>query len=122
MPDLKVEIRTEIDAKLCEWGKWARGSVDGNCYPNQTPFRRLMGGQIGQAVMSDEEAVRIDAAITALGRHDKEAKEFAVTHYVKGVSCYEMKNSKIGIGKTKALKLRDYVISFVSDRIFSENS
>lgn len=118
MHSLAVENKQEADSLLSRWGNWAAANGDYVGYPNMTPYRRLQGQSIGAAGLTDEEGAHIDAIISDLKAFNKEARELAVFHYVHGFELQDLKHTKLKAGRTKAIKLKSEVLTWVCSRLF----
>lgn len=69
-------------------GQWARWSfIDGGGaagYPSSTPFRKLLGGSLPSAMISDEEAQLIDTIVAQLRQHHPTIAKAIKTYYRNG--------------------------------------
>jgi hypothetical protein len=77
---------------LIAWGRGKAMNNAENGYPHQTPFSRLAGaGDIGTAPLSDDDHIRIDAAVSSL-------KVRKPTHYkaIKYAYVKSLKDHQIG--------------------------
>jgi len=118
MHSLAVENKQQADQKLRQWGSWAAANGDYIGFPNMTPYRRLQGQSIGSAGLTDEEGAHIDAIISDLKAFNAEARELAVFHYVHGFELQDLRRSTLNAGKTKAIKLKSEVLTWVCSRLF----
>jgi hypothetical protein len=77
----------QIQDLLIAWGRGKAMNNAENGYPCQTPFSRLAGaGDIGTAPLSDDDHIRIDAAVSGL-------KVRKIDHY-KVIKCAYVKSMK----------------------------
>lgn len=80
---LKMET-TETQWKLREWARWRliqSGVAQG--FSNATPIRKMFGGSVVDAMISDLEAERIDRAVCELARRNQNQHLVLVLHYVE---------------------------------------
>jgi hypothetical protein len=87
---MKVET-TKTQWELREWAKWHRKKFTGaKGYPNQTPFRRLLGGSIPEPQIEDERVERIDEAVCVLMRRNQLQGTVLVLYYVEELIVYNV--------------------------------
>jgi len=102
-----------IQDKLIAWGAGKALNQAENGYPKQTPFARYMlnPGDTTQRVssvppISDDEHIRIDGVICALGQRKPAHYEIICLHYLSKVSDIKIARV-IGIGKTSVRSMRE---------------
>ena len=69
-----------IQDKLVQWANWSR-SDQGIGYPSRATFDRLRGSSVPSAHITDEAAVRVDAAIGRLRMRCPDQAEVLVEYY-----------------------------------------
>ncbi|GLS27754.1 antiterminator Q family protein [Marinibactrum halimedae] len=69
---------------LDQWARWARSNPDNIGYPTIEPFRRLLGSKGLSPAISDDEAMRVDAALSRLLARDSEMGEAVTKYYLYG--------------------------------------
>jgi len=74
----------ETTQLLTEWSRWARqGHGLGHLlWPSQTPFRRLTGGGVPSALISDPVALAVDDCVSRLIELDEEAGQIIVAYFL----------------------------------------
>lgn len=66
---VSINVFDDTEYLLQQWARWARSHNLGE-YPSMTPFRRLSGGGIGAARITDEMAMQVDRAIAQLKKQE----------------------------------------------------
>jgi len=91
---------------LAQFYAWARAQDPSDVgYPHVDPVRKLLGGAVGGVLLTDEEAVHIDNAISRLRLERPD--EYAVLDLVhcKGLSLRKMERMGIGSRRQNAALL-----------------
>lgn len=76
-----------IQTVLSEYYRWVKDCREGRIgYPSQTTFDRLRGGSVASAMISDDEAALVSAAIAVLSRRHPRYHAILESHYLQGQS------------------------------------
>lgn len=70
-----------IQERLVQWANWTRAD-SGIGYPSRTPFDRLRGSSIPEAHITDDVAIRVDAAIGRLRQRCPDQAAVLVEYYL----------------------------------------
>jgi hypothetical protein len=110
-----MQIETNIENELFEWGKWARNCPSKSLgYPHQTPFNQFRGSSVSSSrSISDERALDIDQALAKLFNNDADTLMLIIGRFQYCLSYREL-NERTDISKDKARLLVENAISWVS--------
>ncbi|MBU6955899.1 antiterminator Q family protein [Hahella sp. HN01] len=68
---------------LEQWARWSKAD-SGVGYPSSTPFARMAGSSVRSPVITDQEAARVDMAVSKLRARDEEMGEVVRLYYMAG--------------------------------------
>jgi hypothetical protein len=99
-------VALDVEFVLTEWGKWSRGGGGGGLQQVITVF--CLPPQI-----SDELALRVEAAVIAAGVKNYPLRHVLIEHYQKGVGLVDLAE-QMSVGRHKLDKVLSEAIGFVS--------
>lgn len=117
MNELQNDIKKVTLAKLSAWGHWECKNKYGRGYPNQAPFRRLIGfNNLSIPHIEDEEAERIDEIVSTLDNVEDGAREVVKLYFVEGRDFRHMES--LGFKYSKARELYRVAVSYIMGRLY----
>ncbi|WLQ15400.1 antiterminator Q family protein [Hahella aquimaris] len=69
---------------LEQWARWSKINTDNVGYPSSTPFARMAGSSVRSPVITDQEAAKVDLAVSKLRARDEEMGEVVRLYYMAG--------------------------------------
>lgn len=109
----------DIDSILREWAKWSRGGFGALGASASSWVVDVRKGAAPN--ISDDMALQVDAAVIALGEHDKNLRYAIELSYVRQLGVIEI-GLKLGFARHKIDKMLAEGCGFISGRlsVFSE--
>jgi hypothetical protein len=73
-----------VKGLLTEWATWHHfRSGEAKGFPNQTAFRRLLGGGVSEPYITDEEAEKVDRAVAKVREKSPERGQVLKLYYLE---------------------------------------
>lgn len=117
MSDAQNDIKKETQAKLAAWGCWEYRNKYGRGYPEQAPFRRLIGlNNVSLPKLEDVEAERIDRIVSSLDRVEDGARDVVKLYFVEGRDFRQMESAGFKYGKAR--ELFRVALSYLMGRLY----
>lgn len=101
-------LSDDMGENLLMYFAWSRSRDPSNVgYPHQDPVRRLRGSGIGAEGLSDDEALWIDRALSALKAEDDESYQLVLRVYRDGRSLRWLESRGHGDRRRLSYRLSD---------------
>lgn len=85
MRQLAVSSIQDTQELLTEWARWVLSYGYGFLgYPSVQSFRRLAGSSVRSALITDEEASKVDSLVAKLKQRDPEMGKAVISYYLSG--------------------------------------
>lgn len=112
---------TSTEYMLEQWGYWLRSGAGIPRYtsPSLALVRDNVGSTVPTAVITDDDAEKVDRAVARLGKRDKEMGDCVWLHYAEKRT-YHGIAKRLGIGKSKAAELVRAGVAWVDGALDSE--
>jgi len=113
---MSVIDTSDTSRKLDEWVRWTRmGSVPRTGYPASSSYANKKKG-MNILSITEEEAMKIDAAIARLRQKDRETGEFLKRYYFEGCNLTRSAE-RVGIKRERARMLLAHGESFIAGKL-----
>lgn len=108
-------MQNDIESMLVQWGKWSRAGCCNLGAKSIWP----RDGAGGDVLMSDDDALRVDAAVAALAQQDSGLGDLIKLHYVRSLNQLGLQD-RLGLSRRVVEKnlaeARGYVAGFIECR------
>ncbi|WP_431688941.1 antiterminator Q family protein [Hahella sp. NBU794] len=98
---------------LEQWARWSKFNTDNVGYPSSTPFARMAGSSVRSPVITDQEAARVDLAVSKLRARDEEMGEVVLLYYMAGENLSHVVRKMPALGRRKAGMLLNAGIAWI---------
>lgn len=105
-------MRSDVHSLLCEWAKWSRSGV--GLGARSSAWVTDVRGSAPN--ISDEMALRVDAAVIALGAFNADLRHVLELSYVRRLGVIEI-GIKLGCARHKVDKMLAESCGFISGRL-----
>ena len=97
---------SDTESRLVEWGYWCRSGAGVPRYtsPAFAMMRDNVGSTVPTAMITDDDAQRVDMAVARLGKRDQQMGDCVWLYFVERRTCHGI-GRRLGIGKSKASEL-----------------